>query len=305
MNDAGFCERIVFRHARTFALASRLLPPEKRRGAFAIYAFCRTADDVVDLAMPGESADRVAQRLGELRDALDSREALAHPIMRELRWAIARFNIEPSLLRSLLAGVERDLMGSEYDTWSELQNYCQQVASSVGEMCTAVFGVAVPGGLPTALEHARLLGIAMQLTNILRDVGEDRSRGRCYLPEEDLQRFGLTRSLVLTEQQMERRPEWRELMAFEIARARATFDAALPGVRLLAADAQRCAWACAAGYAAILDAIEANGFDTLTRRAVVGASVRARVLWRAWLRRTPELALHGRSGADDSSHAAA
>ena len=138
MSDAGYCEKVVFRHARTFALASRLLSGEKRRGVFAVYAFCRAADDLVDLA-PGESAELTATKLHGLRRSIASADVDHHPMIRELRWAISRFGIAPSSLHALLTGVERDLHGTQYATWSALQAYCQEVASSVGEMCTAVF----------------------------------------------------------------------------------------------------------------------------------------------------------------------
>jgi phytoene synthase len=151
-------------------------------------------------------------------------------------------------------------------------------------MCTHVFGVT--GGPATrerALRYARTLGIAMQLTNILRDVGEDAARGRCYLPEEDLATFGLTRDDVLASGTvLARDPRWRALMTFEIRRARALYDAAIPGIALLAPDAQRCASACARGYAGILGAIEANGYDTVSARARLGHWARVGVLWDVW-----------------------
>jgi phytoene synthase len=128
----------------------------------------------------------------------------------------------------------------------------------------------------------------MQLTNILRDVGEDAGRGRCYLPDEDLERFSLSRDDVLAARPLERSPSWRELMAFEITRARELYREAVPGIALLRRDAQRCALACASGYAAILGAIEDHRYDTLTRRVVVGPLTRARVLVRSWLRLPPQ-----------------
>jgi 15-cis-phytoene synthase len=290
MSDAAYCERIVFRHARTFALASRLLPREKRRGVYAVYAFCRAADDLVDLAMnesqPASARERLAayERVATYRDV----RAVDDPISRELVWAMDRYSIPTDPFLSLLGGVARDLEPSTYPTWSDLQGYCHAVASSVGEMCTAVFGV--PGeraNFERALEHARVLGLAMQLTNILRDVGEDARRGRCYLPDEDLARFSIERGAILAGEALSRRDAWERLIAFEIARARDLYIEALPGIALLSADAQRCASACTAGYAAILEVIEQNDFDTITRRAVVPPTIRARVLLRSWLGMAP------------------
>jgi len=138
-----------------------------------------------------------------------------------------------------------------------------------------------------ALRYARTLGVAMQLTNILRDVGEDARRGRCYLPAEDLEMFDLTPGDVLRNAALGRDERWRPFMAFEIGRARALYEAAAPGIALLAPDAQRCATACARGYAGILDAIATIGYDTVATRARVSPVVRATLLWSVWRYRPP------------------
>jgi phytoene synthase len=283
-DDARVCAAIVRTHARTFSAASRLLPARKRRAVYALYAFCRVADDLVDHTDGGSPAD-VAARLDALEQQLVN--ALAGtpegPVFRELIAAVHQFRVPERALRELLDGVARDLRPARYETWSELAAYCGGVASSVGEMCTAVFGVQ--GDAKTerqAVRYARTLGVAMQLTNILRDVGEDARRGRCYLPLEDLAAFGLTADEVLSRRDLARDERWRPLMAFEIGRARALYEAAMPGIALLAPDAGRCAAACATGYAAILDAIEANGYDTIGTRARLGRTARLALLWRAW-----------------------
>lgn len=290
MNDARLCADIVARHARTFALASRLLPREKRRGAFALYAVCRTADDIVDRAVPGASVDELRRQLADFGRAT-SRALEGSPdgaIGRELAWAVNRFGIPAAALRELLAGIETDLVEQRYRSWVELERYCQGVASSVGEMCLAVFGVVgSPDDHRRALSAARTLGVAMQLTNVLRDVGEDAARGRCYLPDDDLAPFGFSRKDVLHGSQLARLPQWREAMRYQIARARVLYRQAAHGIPLLAPDAQACATACAAGYARILDAIAENDFDNVTRRAHVAWTDRARVLYRAWRGRAP------------------
>ena len=289
--DAAFCEQVVRAHARTFTYASYFLPAAKRRAAFALYAFCRLADDMVD----EETADATAaRRLAEydrgLALALSGRPA--SPVFRELSWAVRSYGVPVSVLHELVQGVARDLRPVRYESWPELARYCEGVASTVGEMCTYVFGV--PGGPDVrraALRYARALGVAMQLTNILRDVGEDARRGRCYLPDQDLERFGLTREEVLAAAQhadprrgarlaSDRR--WRRFMEFEIQRARATYETAMPGIALLERDTRRCASACAWGYAGILGAIEQRSFDTFSGRARVGTLGRISVLWEAW-----------------------
>ena len=284
LDDAELCAGIARTHARTFALASRLLPREKRRASYALYAFCRVADDLVDRATPGSEA-QLERQLDEyerqLLAALAGRPS--GPVFREMAWVSHEYEVPAEPLVELLRGVACDLAPSRYETWADLERYCEGVASSVGEMCTHVFGV--PGGAEArrrAVRYARTLGVAMQLTNILRDIGEDAHRGRCYLPEEELAAFGLTPREVLRNPAIARDERWRPMMAFLIGRARTLYEASMPGIALLAADAQPCARACAIGYAGILGAIETQGYDTITRRARLPRRARLRVLWDAW-----------------------
>lgn len=292
--DARLCAAVVRAHARTFSLASYFLPPPKRRAAFALYAFCRVADDMVDGADPNDTSatgQRLAEYAADLERALEGRPR--GPVFRELARFVTAYGVPPSVLRGLLAGVARDVTPLRYRTWSELGNYCEGVASTVGEMCTHVFGVT--GGVSTrerALDYARTLGVAMQLTNILRDVGEDARRDRCYLPEEELVAVGLSPAEVLdagrrADVTLARDPRWRALLGFQIARARALYAAASPGIALLSPDARLCASACANGYAAILGAIEARDYDSISGRARVSQLGRAAVIWQSWRSTSP------------------
>jgi phytoene synthase len=291
-DDARQCARIVRGHARTFHYASWLLPTEKRRAANALYAFCRLADDLVDDA-PVAGAAVVARQLADYERGLEAAIAghPAGPVFRELRRVLDVYAVPPDVLRELLAGVARDLQPVRYATWRELVTYCEGVASTVGEMCTYVFGVQGDAAVrERALRYARTLGVAMQLTNILRDVGEDARRGRCYLPEDDLAAFGLRADEVLRGaargRSLAQDERWRPFMAFAVGRARSLYEAANPGIALLSPDAQRCASACATGYAGILGAIERLGYDTIGQRARLGTAARGAVLWRAWRWRT-------------------
>ncbi|HET7457384.1 MAG TPA: phytoene/squalene synthase family protein [Gemmatimonadaceae bacterium] len=293
--DAAYCERVVREHARTFTLASYFLPPAKRRAAFALYAFCREADDMVDAALERHDP-LVARRLADfgrrLDEALSGRPSGA--LFRELAWAVGEYGVPDEVLHELLDGVARDLRPTRYETWAELARYCEGVASSVGEMCTHVFGVpGDEGARRAALGYARALGVAMQLTNILRDVGEDARGGRCYLPREDLARFGLDAGRILAAADSTRGSHadaaalvaderWRAFMQFEIARARAIYATATPGIALLSPDTRRCAAACARGYAGILGAIEQNAYDSISRRCRVSQWSRVSVLFGAW-----------------------
>jgi len=288
--DAQVCQRIVREHARTFHLASVFLPPQKRRAAYALYAFCRVADDIVDRADEARGSDgnaascqqaALAAHEGKLQDAIAGTKS--DPVFCELDRVLREFGVPEAVLRELLDGVAMDLGLVSYQTWAELSGYCEGVASSVGEMCTYVFGVqGGPEVRRVALRYARTLGLAMQLTNILRDVGEDARRGRCYLPIQDLAAFGLTSNEILSGTLVATDPRWQQFMVQQIARARSLYEAAMPGIPLLSPDAQRCAWACAIGYSGILGAVEGIGFDSLRRRARLGTLARLQVLWKVW-----------------------
>lgn len=285
--DAVYCQAVVRSHARTFHRASGALPLDKRRATFAVYAFCRLADDLADA--PSTHADTAASELDRHERGLHAMLAGAPegPVFRELSLAIVRYGIPHTPLQQVLDSVRGDLSMQRYAEWPALRVYCEGVASTVGEVCAHIFGL--PDDAATralALRHARTLGIALQLTNILRDVGEDAAIGRCYLPMADLARFGLQVDDVLSRAVLPSDDRWRALMAFQIARARALYDEALPGVTLLAADAQRCALMCARGYSRILDAIEGIGYDSLGRRARIGMAARAALLYEVW-RDTP------------------
>ena len=288
--DAQVCQSVVREHARTFHLASVFLPPHKRRAAFALYAFCRVADDIVDrldqARADGAGADpAVAAALAvherKLRDALAGTPT--DPIFREIDRVMREFSVPEAVFRELLDGVAMDLGPVRYETWADLSAYCEGVASSVGEMCTYVFGVQGDADVrAVALRYARTLGLAMQLTNILRDVGEDAKRGRCYLPLQDLAEFGLSADEILNGSLLAGDARWQRFVAQQIRRARALYDAAMAGIPLLSVDAQRCAWACAIGYSGILGAIERIGCDSLTQRARLDTAERATVLWKVW-----------------------
>jgi len=274
------CGNIVRRHARTFALASAFLPLTKRRATYALYAFCRLADDAVDRAGPG-GREVVRATLLRLRSELDGalRGAPSAPVMFETAWAIRRFGIPLAPVDELVDGVSRDLDPTDYRDWPSLSAYCEGVASSVGELCTHVFGVVGgEGNRSRAIVCARTLGVAMQLTNILRDIGEDAANGRCYLPDDALSNAGLTRAQVIARDVDVRSPVWRTMMQGFVAQARSLYRESLPGISLLAPDSRRCAQACAVGYAAILEAIEEAEYDTVSMRAHIGFRRKTRLM---------------------------
>jgi phytoene synthase len=282
--DARVCAELTRKHARTFAAASTFLPARKQRGAFALYAFCRRADDIVDRMDVDWTAQLASAELAAYRERLTAalRGAADDAVFREVAWTTSEFAVPESVLLELLNGIGRDLTPTEYRTWDDVRSYSEGVASSVGEMLVHVFGAIQSQATPVVC-YARTLGVAMQLTNILRDVGEDATRGRCYLPTEDLERFGLSRDAVLDGGIDPAGAPWRRFMRFQIARARELYREGAQGISLLAPDTRRCTWICATGYAAILAAIERNQYDTFSVRARVSRWDRTRIALGAWL----------------------
>lgn len=255
------CLAIVRHHSKSFWLSSRFLPFHKRRAVWAVYAFCRTADDIVDRV--AEPAERLA--------AIDAWESQLHaayngrpdgPIYAALADAVARYDIPLQAALDLLRGARLDITVSRYATYNALSDYCYLVASTVGIMTLPVLGVTAVDAPDYAIE----LGRAMQLTNILRDVGEDARLGRIYLPAEDLARFGYTEADLFASVVDDR---FIALMRFEIARARALYREAQPGIAKLAPESRYAVRLALHLYRAILDAIELNGYDVFAKRAFV------------------------------------
>jgi phytoene synthase len=255
------CREITRIASKTFYLASLFLAAEKRRAVWAVYAFCRTADDVVDRTAP--AADRIAA-LDELERKLlaMSRGRANEPIFIAYADAARRFEIplEPAL--ALLRGARMDITIRRYATYGELCEYCYLVASTVGLLVSPILGTSGDEALPFGVT----LGRAMQLTNILRDVGEDSLMGRIYLPTEDLARFGYAENRVF-EQVVD--DNFIALMQFQIARVRELYAEAEPGIALLSPESRYTVRLALSLYRRILSAIELNGYNVFSRRAYV------------------------------------
>lgn len=290
-SDSLYCEKVVRRHARAFTLATYFLPPRKRRASLAFYSFARAVREVAHSCGPDSKAAtrRMLDYRRQLADAIEGRPGGA--ILREVRWGVREFDLDSSLLFDLLDGIAHDSSLAACDTWDDLERHCDRIASTVGTMCARVLGI--PGG-PTqqqiALGHARTLGLAMQLTTILRGSAARARRGECYLPDDELARFSLRREDVIGNHGLAHDPRWRRLMIFEIGRARTLYERSLPGISMLSEDSQRCAAACAIGYAAVLDALEGTISDSVTTRASLGTLAHLGVLWEAWRYRARAIA---------------
>ncbi|HEY4238029.1 MAG TPA: squalene/phytoene synthase family protein [Gaiellaceae bacterium] len=234
--------RITRREAKNFAYGIMVLPRSKRQAIAAIYAYARRVDDVADGELPLQ--EKQAQ-LEELRAALEDEEP-ADPVFVALRDARERFRIPREPLEALIAGGLQDTEQATYADFAELRGYCEKVAGAVGLACVPVYG-------SDDTEHAMTLGIALQLINIIRDVGEDQQLGRVYLPQDELAAFEV--------EELAPTPQFRELMAFEAERARTHLAL---GLRLLDSLDRRsalCVGTFAGLYRETLDRIEANGFD--------------------------------------------
>ena len=275
--------RLYARHyAKTFYFASHVLPREKREAAYAVYAFCRRADNIADDAGNDPAAQRRAVvLLAELRDELHNVYDGPADTSRwsALRATVRRFGIPRVHFLDLLRGVEMDLRKSRFATFQELEEYCYCVASVVGLIMARIFGAFSP----EALRHASDLGTAMQLTNILRDVGEDLRMDRIYLPEEELTRFGVSESDLRAGHAGS---SLRALLEFQVRRARSYYGSAGPGIAMIPDDGSRfCAELMSTLYSKILDAVEANRYDVFTRRAHVPLPTKIRVAAAIGLRR--------------------
>ncbi len=256
------CRLVTRHHAHAFYFAIRFLPLEKRRAIWAIYAVCRYSDDLVDrapaTAAPADLLARIDWWEGRLR-AMDTKL----PIIRAFADATEQFGIPTQPLWDLLAGMRMDLTCARYATWEELGRYCYCVASTIGLLCTPVLGY---DGAPETLEYAANLGIAMQLTNILRDVGADAAMGRIYLPQDELVAFGYDEAKIAAGVVDD---AFRRLMAFQIARARALYRTSTPGIARLHPTGHLPVQAAATLYGGILGRIEAIDYDVYTHRAAL------------------------------------
>jgi phytoene synthase len=255
--DFAHCDAVTRAHSTTFYAATRLLPAAKRRGVRALYAFCRVADDIVD--EPGEDREGRLRAWGAA--GTGAAPADGDPVLRA--WGTTRetFGIEPHLAGQLIEALADDLHHRGYDDWPGLARYCYGVAATVGLMSMRIIGSRGDPAL-----YAIRLGVAMQLTNILRDVAEDWRNGRVYLPREDLARFGVTEEHFGAGRVDD---AWRALMRFEIGRARELYRGARPGVGLLHRDGRLAVTAALELYSRILDDIERRDYDVFSARAHV------------------------------------
>ena len=271
----ALCKQFNKRHGTTYYWSTKVLPPDKRPHVHALYGFCRYADDIVDDLGPVPVAEREAAlaSFGE-RFFRDLRAGSSNdPVLMAVVDTLRKFPIDPECFKRFLRSMTMDLTVATYETWHDLLGYMDGSAAVIGEMMlpilepldTAAFG------------HARDLGNAFQLTNFLRDVNEDLDRGRVYIPQEDVRRFGVDLSARSCT------PEFVALMKFEIARCRELYESADKGIAMLPPRSARCIRAARVLYSRILERIEAQEYDVFAQRASVPTVQKALMVGRLLL----------------------
>jgi phytoene synthase len=271
MSPDEYCQQKTVQSGSSFYYSFLFLPPERRRAITALYAFCREVDDTVD-----ETHDQSVARikLAWWRTEVSSmyKGTPTHPVTQALQPHLAAYNLQEQHLQAIIDGMEMDLDQSRYLDYPGLRKYCWHVAGVVGILSASIFGVTNP----RTLEYAEKLGLAFQLTNIIRDVGDDARKGRIYLPVNELQQFNVTAADILNFRHSEK---FEALMKFQADRARAIYDEAFALLPKEDRRAQRPGLMMAAIYRTNLDEIERENFKVLNQRISLTP---LRKLWLAW-----------------------
>ena len=271
MSPDEYCQQKAVQSGSSFYYSFLFLPPDRRRAIVALYAFCREADDTVD-ECTDVSVARTKLAWWRKEVAAMVAGAPTHPVTQALQPHMATFELDSRHLLAIIDGMEMDLDQTRYLDFAGLQRYCWHVASAVGLLSARIFGVT----RPETLQYAEKLGLAFQLTNIIRDVGEDARKGRIYLPVNELQRFNVTAADILNARHSE---NFEKLMRFQAERARETYAQAFALLPREDRRAQRPGLMMAAIYRALLDEIERDHFHVLNQKISLTP---IRKLWLAW-----------------------
>jgi phytoene synthase len=275
MTPDEYCQSKAAGSGSSFYYSFLFLPPERRRAITALYAFCREVDDAVDECSDPQLAHaKLAWWRGEIGNLFAG--SPQHPVTRALAPALSTYAITAERLNEIVDGMEMDLAQTRYLDFAALERYCYLVASVVGLLAAGIFGYRDPG----TLEYARRLGIAFQLTNIIRDVGEDARKGRIYLPMDELRSHGVTPADILAARESD---AFTRLMRAQAERARSWYDRALAALPPVDRRAQRPGLIMAAIYRALLAEIEADGFRVLSRRTSLTPLRKLWIAWKTWI----------------------
>lgn len=278
-----YCEQITKTHAKSFYFAAKFLPELKRRPIYALYALCRNVDDEVDEIGANNEAEAVKavekwrEKLEEIYAAKNEKPNTdsANPVFIAWQDLLQTYKIPQNLPIELMRGVLMDTSIKRYETFDDLYVYCYRVASTVGLMSSEIFGYTDA----KTLEYAEALGIAMQLTNILRDVKEDATMNRIYLPQEDLRKFNVSEKQILANELNE---NFTALMKFQIERAKNFYRKAEKGIPLLEKDTRFTVLLASRIYARIIDEIERQNYDVFTKRAHTTFPQKLRMMPKIW-----------------------
>ena len=271
MSPDAYCQEKTAQSGSSFYYSFLFLPPERRRAITALYAFCREVDDTVD-ECTDQSIARIKLAWWRTEVSTMYTGAPTHPVMQALQPHLAVYKLDEKHLQAIIDGMEMDLDQTRYLDYPALQRYCWHVASVVGILSASIFGISDD----KTLQYAEKLGLAFQLTNIIRDVGEDARKGRIYLPVNELQQFSVTAADLLNARHSDK---FEELMRFQVARAQAVYDEAFALLPRADRRAQRPGLMMAAIYRTVLNEIERDGYHVLKQRISLTP---IRKLWLAW-----------------------
>ena len=276
MNPHDYCQEKAAASGSSFYYSFLFLPEDRRRAITALYAFCREVDDVVDEIKDAAVARaKLAWWRQEIANVYHGRPQ--HPVARALAEVVGRYGLEETQLQEVIAGMAMDLDYNAYPDFDALKIYCHRVAGVVGTLAAKIFGYQEP----RTLEYAETLGLAFQLTNIIRDVGEDARRNRIYLPLHEMAEYGVTSDDIVHARETE---NFRKLMEFQIARANGYYDQALSKLPPIDRKAQRPGLVMAAIYRTLLNEIQNDGCHVLTRRTALTPVRKLWIAWRTWVR---------------------
>jgi phytoene synthase len=278
VDDAyAFCRAIAHKYGSNFSVGFRFLPRVKRRAVYAAYAWCRWADDIAD--EPSDSSHSVLDRLNEWQDELDATYAgnPSHAITIALADALQHFAIPKSAFVALVDGCRQDMVKTRYETFEELLRYCELVASSISDISLAIYGYRTPA----AIDYGRKLATALQLTNVTRDIADDLDRGRVYLPQEELRRFGVTESDLFARRDTD---AMRRLINYQIERAAGYFRQADPLIRQLSFDARFPTVLMGGVYATVLEKLRRDPLVVLRKRLSLSRVQKLTVIARRLIR---------------------
>ncbi len=275
MTPDEYCQQKAAQSGSSFYYSFLFLPPERRRAITALYAFCREVDDIADeVSDPGIARTKLAWWRTEVANLFAGHPQ--HPVTKALAPFVAPHGLDAARLNEIIDGMEMDLVHHRYPDFESLELYCHRAAGVVGQLSASIFGYSNP----STLEYAEALGIAFQLTNIIRDVGEDARRGRVYLPADELARFGLG-----AEDIVERRggEGFRKVMELQAERAHAYYDLAFSKLAPEDRRSQRAGLIMSAIYRTLLDEIRRDGFEVLDRRIALTPVRKLWIAWKTWV----------------------